>query len=260
MAAQGNVNGKFRRWWWSGCEYVESTAVLTLGTVAAEIVEAEINFLNYFIGAFAAIFPVVNPFSTMPLLLSLTAGMSERARRRQAIKAAVLSGVLMLIVLFAGAAILHFFAISLGALRVAGGMIVAYIGFRMLFPAAASAPPGTAGQVKEGEEPDFSFMPLAFPSLVGAGAMAVVMGMATHVGDIDVARHRAYAHLVVGTAIIAVAMITWVVLRASTRLVHVLGDRGLDAMTRMMGLLLVCIGVQFVATGINNFIQEAAAL
>ena len=223
-----------------------------------EIVEAEINFLDYFLGAFAAIFPMVNPFSTMPLLLSLTAGMSEQARRRQATKAAIFAGALMLIVLFAGAAILHFFGISLGALRVAGGMIVVYIGFRMLFTPATPAPPSTLVPDREEQAQDFSFMPLAFPSLAGAGTMAVVMSMTTHVADIDVAHHRAYARLVVGSAVIAVATITWVVLRASTRLVHVLGDRGLDAMTRIMGLLLVCVGVQFVATGVHNFVQEAA--
>lgn len=235
--------------------------VQTLSSLTvAEIVEAEINFLQYFLGAFAAIFPMVNPFSTMPLFLSLTAGMSEASRRRQAMKASILAAVMMLIVLFIGGAVLHFFGISLGALRIAGGLIVAYIGFRMLFPTATPAPTTPQGHVKEESEMDFSFMPLAFPSLVGAGSMAVVMSMTTHVGDIDVAEHKLYAYTVVSAAILAVAAVTWLVLRTSTRLVHFFGDRGLDAMTRVMGLLLVCIGVQFVATGVQNFVQEAPGL
>lgn len=215
------------------------------------------ELLTHFLAAYAAIFPMVNPFSTMPLFLSLTAGMSAAHRRSQATRASIIATVIMFVVLFLGAAILHFFGISIGALRIAGGLIVAYIGFRMLFPSQTPTP-GAAPAAKETDDSqlDFSFMPLAFPSLVGAGTMAVVMSMATHAAALPSAEQKLASYAVISTGILAVALTTWIILRTSTRLVRLLGAHGVDALTRIMGLLLVCIGVQFVATGVKNFINE----
>ncbi len=210
--------------------------------------------IEHFVAAFAAIFPMVNPFSTMPLFLSLTARMSADRRKSQATKASILSAIIMLVVLFIGAGIMHFFGISIAALRVAGGLIIAYIGFRMLFPTATPTP-GAAPSHDEAEL-DFSFMPLAFPSLAGAGTMAVVMSMATHAAASATIRMKLRAYVLISVAILAVTLVTWLILRASTRLTRFLGPQGVDAMTRIMGLLLVCIGVQFVATGVRNFISE----
>ena len=215
-----------------------------------------IQFLEHFLGAFAAIFPIVNPFSTMPLFLSLTSGMSAPKQRYQALKASIIAAVMMLVVLYIGAVVLHFFGISIGALRVAGGLIVAYIGFRILFPSATPTPGTAPDSKKDDSDLDFAFMPLAFPSLVGAGTMAVVMSMTTHAGALPDITHRLLSYAAVSLSILLVALVTWLVLRTSTKLLHLLGPRGLDAMTRIMGLLLVCIGVQFVATGIRNFVSE----
>jgi multiple antibiotic resistance protein len=105
-----------------------------------------VQIVEHFLGAFAAIFPMVNPFSTMALFLSLASGMSAPEQRYQALKASIIAAVIMLLVLYIGAVILHFFGISIGALRVTGGLIVAYIGFRILFPDATPAPDSTRQQ------------------------------------------------------------------------------------------------------------------
>ena len=216
-----------------------------------------IQFVEHFLGAFAAIFPMVNPFSTMALFLSLTSGMSVPKQRYQALKASIIAAMIMLAVLYIGAVILHFFGISIGALRVTGGLIVAYMGFRILFPNVTPTP-GTAAHdsQKDDSDLDFAFMPLAFPSLVGPGAMAVVMSMTTHAGALPDITHRLLSYAAVSLSILLVALVTWLVLRTSTKLLHLLGPRGLSVMTQIMGLLLVCIGVQFVATGIRNFVSE----
>ena len=215
-----------------------------------------IQFVEHFLGAFAAIFPMVNPFSTMPLFLSLTSGMSAPKQRDQALKASIIAAAIMLVVLYIGAVILHFFGISIGALRVAGGLIVAYIGFHMLFPSATPTPRIAPDSKKDDLELDFAFMPLAFPSLTGAGTMAVVMSMTTHAGALPDITQRLLSYAAVSLSILSVALVAWLVLRTSTKLLHLLGPRRLDAMNQIMGLLLVCIGVQFVATGIRNFVSD----
>jgi multiple antibiotic resistance protein len=141
-------------------------------------------------------------------------------------------------------------------LRVTGGLIVAYIGFRILFPNATPTPGTAPGTEKDDSDLDFAFMPLAFPSLVGPGTMAVVMSMTTHAGALPNITHRLLSYAAVSLSILLVALVTWLVLRISTKLLHLLGPRGLDVITQIMGLLLVCIGVQFVATGIRNFVSE----
>ena len=215
-----------------------------------------IQFVEHFLGAFAAIFPMVNPFSTMPLFLSLTSGMPAPKQRDQALKASIIAAAIMLVVLYIGAVILHFFGISIGALRVAGGLIVAYIGFHMLFPSATPTPRIAPDSKKDDLELDFAFMPLAFPSLTGAGTMAVVMSMTTHAGALPDITQRLLSYAAVSLSILSVALVAWLVLRTSTKLLHLLGPRRLDAMNQIMGLLLVCIGVQFVATGIRNFVSD----
>jgi multiple antibiotic resistance protein len=215
-----------------------------------------VQFVEHFLGAFAAIFPMVNPFSTMALFLSLTSGMSAPKQRYQALKASIIAAVIMLVVLYIGAVILHFFGISIGALRVTGGLIVAYIGFRILFPDGNPTPGIAPDSNTDDSDLDFAFMPLAFPSLVGPGTMAVVMGMTTHAGALPDITHRLLSYAAVSFSILLVALVTWLVLRISAKLLHLLGPRGLDVMNQIMGLLLVCIGVQFVATGIRNFVSE----
>ncbi|MGH8588806.1 MAG: MarC family NAAT transporter [Gammaproteobacteria bacterium] len=215
-----------------------------------------IQVVEHFLGAFVAILPMVNPLSTMVLFLSLTSGMSAPKQRYQALKASIIAAVIMLVVLYIGATVLHFFGISIGALRVTGGLIVAYIGLGILFPNATPTPGIAPDSNKDDSDLDFAFMPLAFPSLVGPGAMAVVMSMTTHAGALPDITHRLLSYAAVSLSILLVALVTWLVLRTSTKLLHLLGPRGLDAMTRIMGLLLMCIGVQFVATGIRNFVSE----
>jgi multiple antibiotic resistance protein len=133
-------------------------------------------------------------------------------------------------------------------LRIAGGLIVSFLGFRMLFPEAAPAlsPSGRAAAL---QKEDISFMPLAMPLLSGPGSIAVVIGLSSVVEhESGVRRLSGYALIAVGIAL--TAFICWLVLRAATRLNALLGSHGITAMTRIMGFLLICIGVQFVINGV----------
>ncbi|MEI6560637.1 MAG: MarC family NAAT transporter [Verrucomicrobiota bacterium] len=205
-----------------------------------------------FLAAFAGLFPIVNPFGAVPLFLSLTAELGEAERRRQAALVVRNAIVIMLVSLLLGGVLLEFFGISISALRIAGGLIVAYLGFHMLFPGQSSAPvknPHAAGKT------DYTLIPLAFPSLTGAGSIAVIMGFSTKITTLPNWGEKATGYAVVALAILSVAWLSLLILRASMRVARWLNPHGMDALTRFMGLVLVCIGVQFVADGIRSFGQ-----
>ncbi len=197
-----------------------------------------------------ALFPIMNPFSTAPLFLSLTARMKPAKRNREALMACVYAFAILVIFLLLGAAIIDFFGISVPGIRVAGGLIVSAIGLRMLFPAPANGASGTP-RLHPAEE-EIAFTPLAMPSLAGPGSISVVVTAASQIRAHHAGNYvQVYIGIIIGMAITIV--IAWLVLRTATSLARVLGPSGIDAMTRIFGFLLVCIGIQFLLTGISDF-------
>lgn len=197
---------------------------------------------------FGALLPIANPFSTAPVFASLTGRMKLARRHQQARMAGFYMASILLVALVAGALILEFFGISMPALRIAGGLMVAKVGFSMLSPAAEA-------RLAEDEEEeaktmsDIAFTPIAMPLLSGPGSIAVTISMATTV-------HNSLDYTAVGIGIILVALVSWIVLRWSMNIVGYLGHTGVDVLTRLMGLILVCIGIQFIVTGVFELISD----
>lgn len=192
----------------------------------------------------------MNPFSTAPLFASLTAGFDSRKRNREALLGCVYAFLILVVFLLAGSVIIDFFGISVPGIRVAGGLIISTIGFRMLFP----RPPanGNGGSNGEPQAMDIAFTPIAMPSLAGPGTISVVLTAAAHIRSIRPEDWRLiYLAIVLGMVITLV--FSWLVLRAASVMVRYLGRGGIDSMTRIFGFLLVCIGVQFGLTGISDF-------
>jgi multiple antibiotic resistance protein len=197
---------------------------------------------------FGALLPIANPFSTAPVFVAITHQMSHAHRWQQARLAAIYMAAVLLVSLLAGALILEFFGISLPALRIAGGLVIARIGFSMLNPEPEERLP-EEDQKEALDKRDIAFTPIAMPMLSGPGSIAVTISMAT-----SVTRPRDY--LAVGIGILIVAFLSWLVLRSSTRIVDFLGSTGVNVLTRIMGLILVCIGIQFIATGIFELVTD----
>jgi multiple antibiotic resistance protein len=196
------------------------------------------HWLTTVLATIAGLLPIANPWSTAVVFLALTASYTEDQRRREATLACVYALGVLWVFLFAGALLMRFFGISIPALRIAGGLIVARVGFSMLSPAAsddaADAPrPRT----------EIAFTPLAVPMLSGPGSIAVTIGMAA-------GAHSIWDHVAVATGIVIVIVISWATLLAARAIDRLLGEQGLDALTRIMGFLLVCIGVQFIGIGV----------
>ena len=198
----------------------------------------------------------MNPFSTAPLFVSLTSGASAKARNRQALLACIYAFAILVVFLLVGAAIIDFFGISVPGLRVAGGLIISVLGFKMLFP-AAPADASASGNSHE-RELEIAFTPLAMPSLAGPGSISVVLTAAAQIRS-----ERPNDFVLIYAAVIAGMAITlifsYLVLRGAGWMVRFLGKSGIDAMTRIFGFLLIAIGMQFLLTGISDFYGIAHA-
>jgi multiple antibiotic resistance protein len=210
-------------------------------------------YLGYAAGALLAILPIVNPLGAVPLVMSVAAHLPEQERLRQVRRACTYTFVLMSSFLVAGSLIMSFFGISIPGMRIAGGMIVSFLGFGMLFPGGAEE---ARKEPKPGEiRHDIAFTPLAMPGLSGPGTFAVVMSLSSQAS----ARHgwdRVADFLGVATGILVVALISWFVLRGAEKFHRILGATGMVALTRLTGFLMICIGVQFIINGLSVVLAD----
>jgi multiple antibiotic resistance protein len=189
----------------------------------------------------------MNPFSIVPLFVSLTANFEPRRRHGQAIKACVYAFAILVVFLLMGSAIVDFFGISIPGIRAAGGLIILVFGFRMLFPDAKAD-----AEVPAAPDLDVAFGPLAMPGLAGPGSIAVVMSSAAQIRSAH-PDDRALTYTAVIVGIAATVFLSYLVLRLAGAMVRFMGREGIGAMTRLFGFLLICIGVQFLLTGIADF-------
>lgn len=209
-------------------------------------------WLNTVLATFIALLPIANPFSTSALFLTITQGDTEEQRRHQAKMGCIYMFGILFAFLVAGGLIMQFFGISIPGLRIAGGLVVARIGMGML-GADVSATDSEVSKREALRKRDISFSPLAMPSLSGPGAIAVTIGLAS-----DVDHVIEYSAIAAGIAVSAV--VCYLVLRASTRVTEVLGVIGMNALGRIMGFLLLCVGVQFMVDGVSDVVSQEELL
>lgn len=213
-----------------------------------------LDLVSIVIGTFVSLLPIANPFSTAVVFIAITSRYTKAESRNKAWRACLYMTIVLLVALFAGAIIMKFFGISIPALRIAGGIIVAQIGLRMLKP--EPGPP----EIPEDQQraismykSDLAFVPLAMPMLSGPGSIAVTIGMAAGVESV-------FEYGAIALGIVLVAFVSWLVLRSAHHIIAVLGSTGMTALTRVMGFLLACVGVQFIATGVIDFLFKENAL
>jgi multiple antibiotic resistance protein len=211
------------------------------------------DYLAYTAGAVLAILPIVNPLGAVPIVMTVAAHLPDAERQRQIRRACVYTFALMTGFLVAGSLIMNFFGISMPGMRIAGGMIVAFYGFRMLFPSAptVASEVAAAGEIKY----DIAFTPLAMPGLSGPGTFAVVMSLSAQASAKE-GWDRVVDFLGVATGILLVAIVSWFALRGAERCNRILGATGMVALTRLMGFLMICIGVQFIINGLMVIVAD----
>ena len=211
------------------------------------------------LGTFAAtLFALLNPLGMLPVFIAYSADRSGGAQRWLALFVSLTVLGLMLLFLFAGTALLNFFGITLDAFRVAGGILLLLIGIRTV----AQDPVNKAkdlivaselGALGEAESVYRQIVvPFAMPLLVGPG---VIANLILYAGE---ARSASLTWGLVGVTV-GVSFLTFVILLSGRFLRRLLGDVGLSIATRILGLLVASIGVQFVIAGLTNVIVHSIA-
>jgi multiple antibiotic resistance protein len=208
---------------------------------------------NHFLfGGILGLLTITNPLSKVPLFITLTQKLDAQQTRNLARRACIYAFFIMVTTLFIGAIILNIFGISYGALRISGGFTIALLGYRMLFQSS------DANFSPESSDNDYAFFPLALPSISGPGTIAVIIGISTEIAEQKnlVLRITAYASTIISMALTCISI--WLVLRACKAIAKFLGKDGLEVTTRLMGFLLICVGVQFISSGITTLIANSA--
>lgn len=189
---------------------------------------------------FTSFFTLTNPLGTMPVFLTMTSGMAEKERQAVVKRATIVAFVTLIVFAFTGQLLFRFFGISTNGLRMAGGIIIFVIGYDMLQARIAKV------KLKEEEiktyADDISVTPFAIPMLCGPGAIANAILLMEDAKDISMKA------ILIG-AIALVYLLSFIILRASTRILKVLGETGNNVMMRLMGLILMVIAIECFVSG-----------
>ena len=198
------------------------------------------TLLPFALLCFTSFFTLTNPLGTMPVFLTMTHGMTDKERRAIVRRATIVSFLTLMVFVFAGQLLFKFFGISTNGFRIAGGVIIFKIGFDML--QARYTPMKLKDEEIKTYADDISITPLAIPMLCGPGAIAIVLMEDSHTIEMK--------SVLIGM-IALIYFITFLILRASTRLVKVLGETGNNVMMRLMGLILMVIAVECFVSGLR---------
>lgn len=196
----------------------------------------------FLITTFATLFVVIDPPGLVPLFIALTQGMDTAHRRRLALRACVIAFAILLLFGLAGDVILTFIGISMPAFRIAGGILLFLTALDMLFERRTQRREGR--QVEHDHDP--SVFPLATPLIAGPGAIASVILLVGQSGG-------GWAGTGAVLALVALMLVvTFVFLLASPPLERMLGRTGTVVITRLLGMLLAALSVQFVIDGVRG--------
>jgi len=196
---------------------------------------------------FVVFFVVVEPLSLVPAFAALTQSMSNEQRHQIARKAVAVSATICVIFAVAGARLLQALGISLSAFRIGAGVLLFLIALDMVFARASPIRGTTAGEADEVKHRhDISVFPLAFPLMTGPGAMATIM---LAFGESQLSWTAFFGQMV---AMLVVLIIAWITMRLTGPMMRVMGVTGANVISRLFGVILAALAVQYIIDGIKG--------
>lgn len=199
--------------------------------------------------AFTSLLAIVNPLSAVPLYVAATTELTPR-QRASTLRLAVATGIVALFVFgIAGTSILRFFGITTYAFRIAGGLIFLGIGSDMLAARRARGKTRPEEQEEAEQKSEVGIIPLGIPTLAGPGSITTVITL-TAQAETGMELAGLYG------AIVAVMLVSWAVLAVAPLIAQRVGRTGLNVMTRLMGLIVMVVGVQFILDGLRTVALE----
>lgn len=200
--------------------------------------------LSHIIKAAVTFFVVIDPIGTVPLFLCATRGRSAAEQRRIALKATIISALILIAFVIVGQVLLDHLGIEMYAFQVAGGLVLLLVALRMILDADPEG--GHANGEQPHAERDVAVFPIALPYIAGPGViMAAVLQT-----DNDLYSWREQS--IITAVLLSILALTWLTLRAAPRFQQWLGRTGIDVITRVMGLILAALAVQTMLSGITG--------
>lgn len=203
--------------------------------------------LSFGLLCFTSFFTLINPLSTMPVFMTMTAELSDKERNRTAKKATIVALITIIIFALSGQLLFNFFGISVNSFRVVGGVIFFIMGMDML--------QARLGQVKIKDSEvktyvnDISVTPLAIPMICGPGAITNSIVLMEDASNLT-------RKIILFSAILVVMFITYIIFYSSSRIIKMLGQTGINVMMRLMGLIVMVIAVEFFFSGLKPIVLD----
>lgn len=209
-----------------------------------------VMLLKYFLYAFIALFPLVNPIAMSSVFFNMTQYATDEQRKKLATLVTLYGIVLLFGTLLVGPFILRFFGLEAADIRVAGGLVIFSIAWEMLNPArdSVSKPKGTDGD----DVMNLAFFPLTMPITAGAGSIAITIALATQAHK---ASNMVDHYISIALAIIAIFIVVYFCYRYAATIFKILGKTGNKVVTSLSAFILLAIGVSIIWSGIQLFIE-----
>jgi multiple antibiotic resistance protein len=196
-----------------------------------------------YIKIFTTLLAIVNPLGVIPIFISLTSGLTEQGRKRTARITSTAVAVVLIVAALFGKPLLNFFGVSIASFKVGGGILLLIMAIAMM-QARHTQSKQTPEEAEEAEEKEsIAVVPIAMPLLAGPGAISTVIIYA------DASPRPFHAGLVI-LSIALVALLTWAALNVAAPVRRLMSRTGINIATRLMGLLLAAIAVEFIAGGL----------
>lgn len=206
--------------------------------------------MDQFIYVFAALFSVLNPLGAIPVFIGLTQDDTKKERQRISLWTAINVFLILIISYFTGKYVLAFFGINIESLRIAGGIIISLSGFSLL-TGNFSKKRGVSKKITSDAmtRNDIALTPLAIPMLAGPGSISLLITMYPEQVEI-------YQKIISCCSMLLISIVIFLILRSSHYISKILGASGIVAISRIIGFIVLAIGIQYISGGIINIIQQ----
>lgn len=201
---------------------------------------------SQFFYAFMAFFAIMNPISNLPAYMALVADDSQKISRKIAFRSLLIAFVIVTVFIFSGDFIFKVFGITIVSFRIAGGILVAVIGYHMINGNHSPSYKGMEQQAVNSDPMSIAISPLAMPLFAGPGTITTALSLAN--GGLQ-------NQLITIVAFAFLCVITYLLLRSAKQIAEFLGENLLKIITKLMGLLLFSIGIQMIITSVQSLIK-----
>jgi multiple antibiotic resistance protein len=213
--------------------------------------------IKFFALAFSALLPVINPLGSALLLLEIVGSAPTSVFRDLARSIAIRTTLFLLVIELVGSALLEFFGISLPVVQVAGGLVLASMGWSLLNQAESDTKPDATGVEDAGLKflKDKIFYPLTFPLTVGPGCIVVMLTLSAHASVKRSVLNDVMAHVGISLAVVALSLTVWLSYRYAPKITKRISAQTAHGILRIVAFVLLCIGVQITWNGVEALLK-----